>query len=275
MKGMLFDIEHGSFVDGPGIRTTVFFKGCNLRCAWCHNPESQSRKPQMMYYKDKCNGCGKCKEVCKNELIKCDLCGKCELYCPQNARKIIGREYSVDEVFDEIVKDKEFIENSDGGITFSGGECMLQIDFLYEILEKCKKEGLHTAVDTAGNVPFEYFEKIMPLTDLFIYDVKAYSSDIYKKWVGVENKLILENLSKLSYNNKVWVRIPVIPSVNDSEKEMTLIRNFLQNKSNIEKIELLPFHKMGENKYYALGREYVPFDVPNKEKMEKLNEIFK
>ena len=122
MKATIFDIERNSFVDGPGIRSTVFFKGCNLRCKWCHNPESQLPKKQMMFYKDKCNGCGKCAKVCKNHLEKCDFCGRCELFCPQDARKVCGKEYTVDEVFSEVIKDKAFYDNSGGGVTFSGGE---------------------------------------------------------------------------------------------------------------------------------------------------------
>ena len=133
----IFDIERNSYVDGPGIRTTVFFKGCNLRCKWCHNPESQSPKPQMMFYKNKCKSCGKCKEKCPNSLKKCELCGKCTLYCPHDAREICGKESTVDEVMREILKDKVFYENSGGGVTFSGGECMLQIDFLEAILKEC------------------------------------------------------------------------------------------------------------------------------------------
>ena len=154
MKATIFDIQRNSYVDGPGIRTTVFFKGCNLHCSWCHNPESQSALPQMMFYKNKCTGCGKCKEKCPNHLESCELCGKCTLYCPHDAREICGKEYTVDEVMREILKDKVFYENSGGGVTFSGGECMLQIDFLEEILKECKKNGIHTAVDTAGHVHF-------------------------------------------------------------------------------------------------------------------------
>ena len=137
MNAIIFDIERNSYVDGPGIRTTVFFKGCNLHCAWCHNPESQSAKPQMLFYKNKCTGCG-----------------KCTLYCPHDAREICGREYTVDAVLREILKDKSFYEASGGGVTFSGGECMLQIDFLVEILKVCKENGIHTAEDTAGHVPY-------------------------------------------------------------------------------------------------------------------------
>lgn len=275
MKGIIFDIEHGSFVDGPGIRTTVFFKGCNLRCAWCHNPESQSSKPQMMFYKDKCIGCGKCEQVCPYSLKKCEFCGKCELFCPKNARKIVGKEYTPDEVLEEIIRDKVFFENSGGGVTFSGGECMLQIDFLCELLKRCKENGIHTAVDTAGNVKWECFEKIMPFTDLFLYDIKAYNFEAHKKWTGVDNKLILENLSKLLKISKVWIRIPIIPNVNDDEKEIVLIKEFLMNNGYPEKIELLPYHKMGENKFSALGKQTVAFDVPSKEIMEKLKCILK
>ena len=190
----IFDIERNSYVDGPGIRTTVFFKGCNLHCSWCHNPESQSPKPQMLVYKNKCTGCGKCKEKCPNALKKCELCGRCTLYCPHDARDICGKEYTVDEVMREILKDKLFYENSGGGVTFSGGECMLQIDFLEEILKACKENGIHTAVDTAGHVPYERFEQILPYTDLFLYDVKCFDSDKHKQYTGVENQLILKNL---------------------------------------------------------------------------------
>ena len=269
-NAIIFDIQRGSFVDGPGIRTTVFFKGCNLRCAWCHNPESQSTKPQMMFYKDKCIGCGKCKEVCPHNLKQCELCGKCELICPRDARKIVGKEYTVSEVFYEIIKDKDFFDNSCGGVTFSGGECMLQIDFLCEILKKCKENAIHTAVDTAGSVKWEYFEKILPFTDLFLYDIKAYNSEIHKKWTGVDNKLIFENLAKLLKRTKVWIRIPVIPDVNIDEKEIALIKEFFVDNGYPEKIELLPYHKMGENKFSALGKNIKTFSVPSKEKVESL-----
>lgn len=274
MKATIFDIERNSFVDGPGIRTTVFFKGCNLRCAWCHNPESQSHYRQMLFYKDKCIGCGKCAEVCHHNLKACDFCGKCELFCPQDARKICGKEYTVDEVFDEVKKDKLFYNNSNGGVTFSGGECMLQIDFLVEILKKCKQEGIHTAVDTAGNVPWKSFEKILPYTDLFLYDVKAFDEEMHKEFVGVSNKLILNNLSWLFENGaNVWIRIPIIPGINDTVCEMENIKDFLA-PYNPQKIELLPYHRMGEHKYNALEMQFMGFDVPSNINMDKLKSIF-
>ena len=273
-KAIFFDIQRNSFVDGPGIRTTVFFKGCNLRCAWCHNPESQSAKPQMMFYKDKCTGCGKCKSVCPYHLEQCELCGKCTLYCPVDARKVCGKEHTVDEVLKEVLKDQAFYETSGGGVTFSGGECMLQIDFLAEILKKCKENGIHTAVDTAGHIPFESFEKILPYTDLFLYDIKIFDSQKHKQYVGVGNELILENLKKLFERKaKLWIRIPIIPDVNDSIEEIQKIKDFLKTIGTAEKIELLPYHAMGENKYRAIGKEPQIFKTPDAENMKRLKEI--
>ena len=273
-KAFIFDIQRNSFVDGPGIRTTVFFKGCNLKCAWCHNPESQSPKPQMMFYRDKCTGCGKCKEICPTP-DNCILCGKCTFYCPADARKVCGKEYTVDEVFSEIIKDKSYYENSGGGVTFSGGECMLQIDFLLEIMIKCKENGIHTAVDTAGYTPFESFEKILPYTDLFLYDIKCFDNEKHKKYVGVENELILENLNKLfQANAKIWIRIPVIADINDSTEEMQCIKKFLFAYGKPEKIELLPYHIMGENKYAAIGRDVQRFIPPDNNKLKELKDIF-
>lgn len=275
MRAIIFDIERNSYVDGPGIRTTVFFKGCNLRCAWCHNPESQSAKPQMMFYKNKCTGCGKCKEKCPHNLESCEICGKCTIYCPHDAREICGKEYTVDEVLKEIIKDKSIYEGSGGGVTFSGGECMLQIDFLEEILKECKKNGIHTAVDTAGHVPYEYFERIIPCTDLFLYDIKCRNSEKHKKYTGVGNELILENLKKLLASEKsVWIRIPVIPTVNDTEEDMQKIKALLKDYPMPEKIELLPYHAMGEHKYAAIGKETQIFSVPGEEKMKHLKNIF-
>ena len=271
MKAMIFDIQRSSYVDGPGIRTTVFFKGCNLHCAWCHNPESQSSDVEMMFYENKCTHCGKCKEKCSNALQKCELCGKCTLFCPTDAREICGREYTVEEVMTEIVKDKLLYETSGGGVTFSGGECMLQIDFLEEILRECKKNGIHTAVDTAGHVPYEYFERIFPYTDLFLYDVKCYDSKKHKKYTGVGNEMILENLRRLLLAGKnVFVRIPVIVGVNDTREEMTDIRRFFEDCKMPDSIELLPYHTMGEHKYGALGLTIPNFKVPTEESVKEL-----
>lgn len=274
MKATIFDIERNSFVDGPGIRTTVFFKGCNLKCAWCHNPESQDFMPQMMFYEDTCSGCGKCKAICPTP-DSCTLCGKCAYYCPANARKICGKQYTVDGVFDEIIKDKTYYDNSGGGTTFSGGECMLQIDFLWEILKKCKENGIHTAVDTAGHISFDHFEKILPYTDLFLYDIKILDSKKHKKYIGVGNELILENLKKLfALNANIWIRIPVIGGVNDQLEEIQNIKDFIFQHGIPQKVELLPYHAMGENKYAAIGRSVQLFNPPDSNKLKELRAVF-
>ena len=255
MKAKIFDIQRGSFVDGPGIRTTVFFKGCNLRCEWCHNPEGQNFETEMMVYKDLCTNCGTCKRICKFGLENCDYCGECVTYCPNDARAIAGKDFSVEEVLDVILKDKSYFDNSGGGVTFSGGECMLQIDFLTEILKKCKENNVHTAIDTCGNVSFDSFKKVIPYTDLFLYDIKCITDSLHKRYCKDSNELILSNLKKLKNycDNEICVRIPVIPSFNDDEKEQRLISDFLKNIK-IDNIEYLKYHKMGINKYYALNR---------------------
>lgn len=265
-KAIIFDIQRNSYVDGPGIRTSVFFKGCNLRCAWCHNPESQAQKPQLMFYKDKCIGCGRCKDVSD---------GDTDFFCYNNARELCGREYSVDEVLSEILKDKMFYDASGGGVTFSGGECMLQIEFLTELLKVCKERDVLTAVDTAGHVRFEKFEQVLPYTDLFLYDLKCYDGEKHKQYVGVSNELILENYKKLlDRGATIWVRIPIIPSVNDTVEEMAAIRKFFDKNGYPQKTELLPYHPMGEHKYAAIGKVGESFSIPTEEKMQKLRAVF-
>ena len=275
MKAIIFDIQRSSFVDGPGIRTTVFFKGCNLRCKWCHNPESQIIKPQIMFYKSKCISCGKCREACPNNMEKCDMCGKCTYACPNGARRICGREYTVSEVLKEILKDKAFYETSGGGVTFSGGECMLQIDFLEEILKKCKENKVHTAVDTAGCIPWEYFLKIMPYTNLFLYDVKCFSDKLHILGTNYSNKLILENLKKLSdeFLGDIIIRIPVIGGFNDDTAEIRKICGFIKSLR-IKNTEILPYHKMGQYKYEALGMKALKYKVPDPKEIKRLKEVF-
>lgn len=205
----------------------------------------------------------------------CILCGKCASLCPANARKICGKAYTADALLAEILKDKRFYLNSGGGVTFSGGECMLQLDFLADILKKCKEQGVHTAVDTAGHIPFSHFQRILPYTDLFLYDIKCYSSEKHKKYVGVTNEKILENLQKLFHSGaKIWIRIPVIPGVNDTPEEMENIRTLLAQYGKPEKIELLPFHAMGEHKYTAIGKKMPFFETPDAEKIRILQQCF-
>lgn len=272
-SGMIFDIEHGSFVDGPGLRTTVFFKGCNLRCAWCHNPESQSAKPQKLYYAGRCLHCRRCREVCPSP-DSCIFCGRCARVCPRGAVQLRGEKRTADEIMTEILLDRDFYGES-GGVTFSGGECMLQPEFLAELLSQCRQSGIHTAVDTAGDVPFSAFERILPLADLFLYDIKCIDPEKHRKRVGAGNERILQNLGRLLQMGKpVWIRVPVIPGVNDSVDEMRQIRDFLNKHDWPERIELLPYHRLGENKYPALGLEEQVFSVPDSEKMAALKAVF-
>lgn len=268
---IISDIQRFCMHDGPGVRTTVFFKGCPLSCEWCHNPETQSRQKELLLYKQKCIGCGICK-ACDKEA--CTVCGECARNCPTGAREVAGCEYTVQEVYNQIQKDVAFYGEK-GGVTFSGGECMLQIEPLAEVLKMCKENGIHTAVDTAGYVPFENFEKVRPYTDLFLYDIKLFNSEKHKKYIGVDNKLILENLKRLfSVGTKIWIRIPIVPSVNDSIEEMKRIKNFLDECGTPEKIELLPYHPMGESKSQALGKTPHLFEIPDSKKMKSLKEIF-
>ena len=274
MTAKIFDIQRSSFVDGPGIRTTVFFKGCNLRCAWCHNPESQLAATELMVYGDKCVGCGKCLEKCPHDLKSCELCGKCELYCPAEARRVCGKDYTAQELLGEILADKLFYDTSGGGVTFSGGECMLQLDFLCEILQKCRENGVQTAIDTAGHVPFSHFERVLPFADLFLYDVKSMDVQTHKQYTGVDNTLILDNLAQLlSRGARVWVRVPVVTGVNDSEEEMRALTAFLEKHGLPERIELLPYHAMGESKSRAIGREPQIFSAPDSKKTDALRAL--
>lgn len=274
LTATVFDIERCSFSDGPGIRTTVFFKGCNLRCAWCHNPESQRFERELLFYADKCTACGKCRAVCPSHPEYCTLCGNCELSCPHDARKVCGKQYTVEELFAEIEKDNNFYRTSSGGVTFSGGEAMLQLDFLCAILKKCKENGISTAVDTAGHIPWTSFERVMPYTDLFLYDVKSLDSAVHEQYTGVGNELILDNLATLFLHGaRVWIRVPVVPSVNDSEENILALKDWLADHGTPEKIELLPYHRMGERKAAALGREPMAFEVPDAEKMRRLRAL--
>ena len=280
LSATIFDIQRGSYVDGPGIRTTVFMKGCNLGCAWCHNPESQNAKPQRMFYKNKCVLCGKCVTVCPSGALtfdnspvlnpeKCTLCGKCALWCPADAISVCGKTMDTEAVFREVRKDKAFYETSGGGVTVSGGECMLCPDFVAELLDKCKKDGIGTAVDTAGNVPFGSLEKVIPFTDIFLYDIKCVTPDVHKKFTGVVNNRILDNYKLLiSLGKRVIVRVPMTTECNANDEEFPKIAAFL-NEYKPEKVELLPYHALGENKYRAIGREPEIFHAPSKEDMER------
>lgn len=288
MKGMIFDIQRGSYVDGPGIRTAVFFKGCHMNCAWCHNPEGKCRGIQLMYFPSKCRRCGRCAAKCGSGAIifdaasgeltvlreKCLHCGRCVLFCPQNALSLCGYEADCDEILNEAVSDKPFYDATGGGVTLSGGECLDQPEFAAELLKKCREAGIQTAVDTAGDVPWESIETALPYTDLFLYDIKCITPSLHRKFTGVENARILENYRRLlDAGAEVCVRVPVICGFNAGTEEFGRIAAFLcENRP--RSVELLPYHAMGENKFRALGLgEPERFFAPDAEKMKELSTI--
>jgi len=287
-KALVFNIQKFSIHDGPGIRTTVFFKGCPLSCLWCHNPESQNFKKQTMISKDKCTVCGRCITKCNNHVIKlcnsqiendfekCISCGNCVDFCFNNARELVGEELTVAEIIKEIEKDRVFYDESNGGVTFSGGEAMSQIDALEDLTRNCKEKGISVAVDTCGYAPFSSFERIMDNVDLFLYDIKLMDNEIHKKYIGTDNVLILENLIKLSERGaNINLRIPVICGINDDNEAMESIIEFIKN-TNIRDVNLLPYHDIAKNKYDKLGKEYCSslMSKPSAERMEEIKKMF-
>lgn len=279
-KGIVFNIQRYSIQDGPGIRTTVFLKGCPLRCLWCHNPEGIKPEPEIIWWEARCLGCRKCLESCHLDTQifppafdpNCDLCGECLRACPAKALELAGREYSPEELLEEILKDRVFFDLSQGGVTFSGGEPLFQGDFLLEMLSKCKRERIHIAVDTSGFASSELFQRVEELTDLFLYDLKTMDERKHLDFTGVQNFQILENLKWLSEKpEKVIVRLPVIPGFNDDDREIRLMGEFLLSLK-IPEINLIPYHKMAKDKYRRLRREYPlnSLENPSSEGLERV-----
>ena len=282
--GTVFNIQRYSIHDGPGIRTTVFLKGCPLDCWWCQNPESQLSGQEMIFWGDRCIGCGACSLNCPSGAIqikngipitekeKCILCGKCIEKCPALAREMIGKKLTTEEVIKEIEKDLVFYKESGGGVTFSGGEPLGQSEFLEGLLSGCRKKKIHTAVDTSGYISWEILNKISPKVDLFLYDLKLMDNERHKKYTGEFNELILENLKNLSsVHNNILVRFPVIPGINDDYQNIKEIGKFLSSLK-ITQVSLLPYHYIGIDKYRRLGMTYKLADIqPSSE--EKLSEI--
>lgn len=289
MEGTIVNIQKYSIHDGPGIRTTVFLKGCPLSCWWCHNPESQSTKNEIMFFEQKCTGCGICVKRCPEEAItmremkptidetKCILCGNCTDFCYNEAREYVGQKIGAIELFKEIQKDEIFYEESGGGVTFSGGEPLLQVDFLSEVLDICNKKNIHTTLDTSGYTKWENIEKIVNKVDLFLYDLKLIDDEKHKKYIGVSNKLILENLKKLSsLGKRIFVRMPIIAGINDDNDHIDESIKFIKTLNNIEQVNLIPYHSMGMDKYKRLNMDYKlsGMEKPADEKMEELKEKF-
>jgi len=268
LNATIFNIQKFSVNDGPGIRTTVFLKGCPLACAWCHNPESIHPQPELVYFNKKCMGCHLCLNVCKQSALladghkikidrsKCIRCGACTEACPTEALQIAGKEMSLDDIMTEIHKDVVFYQQSGGGVTFSGGEPMVQIDALEALLKRSKADGLHTVLDTSGHAKWEDFERILDYTDLFLFDIKHLEEEMHLLYTGVSNKMILENLRQLSERKAaIGLRIPIIPGVNDDDGHIDELGKLL-SALNIQKIFLLPYHGIARGKYERLGQTY-------------------
>lgn len=288
------DIQKYSIHDGKGIRTTVFFKGCPLRCKWCHNPETQSYEKQLMFYAERCTGCGACVAACNHKAVtvgksddvtvsltdysRCRSEGNCIDVCVNNAREICGKEYTVSGIVREVRKDMAFYDTSGGGVTLSGGEVLSQnADNIQMLVKSFSDIGISVYIDTCGCVPYENIEKVIPYTDVFLYDLKIMDSDVHEKYKGVTNELIKENLIRLSGSgSRIWLRIPMIGGVNDTDENISATADFLK-KNNImpEQIHLLPYHSIGKDKYKRLGIAYDKcFGVPDEEKLDELKNIF-
>ena len=285
MKALISDIKHFAVHDGDGIRTTVFFKGCPLKCVWCHNPESIDFKPQVAYYENKCIDCGECVSVCpsgahkiipKGHIFERDLCvacGKCEKACLGEALKFYGKEMTVDELLPLLLEDKDFYKTSGGGVTLSGGECLMQADFCAELLQMLKKEGINTAVDTCGYVPKESIDKALPYTDTFLYDIKAIDENVHIKCTGKSNRLILENIKYIdSLDKSIEIRMPYVPNYNDNQ--INKIAEFLKELKNVTKVRVLPYHNYAGSKYEALCMENsLPSELPDGDEIKKAENI--
>jgi pyruvate formate lyase activating enzyme len=285
MNGIVTNIQRFSIHDGPGIRTTVFLKGCNLRCFWCHNPETLSPRPELQIFPDRCISCGECFQRCPNgchvmvdgarefKRELCQGCGICAETCYAECLVLVGWVKTVDEVVEEVLRDRPFYETSKGGVTLSGGEPLLQRDFSYAILERCKAEGLHTAIETAANYPWERVASILPVTDLVMMDIKLMDAQKHRECTGVSNERILDNALRLGQQSQpLIVRTPIIPGVNDNPEEVTAIARFVAQLPNLLYYELLPFHPMARGKYNSLDLDYRAAELatPPKETMEAL-----
>jgi pyruvate formate lyase activating enzyme len=273
--GVLFNIMRYSVYDGPGIRTTVFLKGCPASCLWCHNPEALSADVQLIFREDRCRHCGDCAAACPHKAISfrdgeaatnrrlCMQCGACVDACYAEARELIGRSYTVADLMKEISRDIPFFEESGGGVTFSGGEPLQQYEFLQEILKACKERGLHTAVDTSGYASPEVLQRIADLTDLFLYDLKLMDEIRHRELTGISNKVILENLKALAFRGKqALIRMPLVPGINDSLDNIRVMARFLAALPNMKEIELLPYHATGAGKYKRLGLTFSLPEMP-------------
>lgn len=289
---LITSIQKYSIHDGDGIRTTVFFKGCLLKCLWCHNPETQCFKPELLCDRERCAGCGSCAAVCPQKAVKvqegkmvtdqklCNGCGTCVDYCNLNLREVAGKEYTISELVRELKKDEMFYEESGGGVTLSGGEVMMaDMDYVVELAKRLDKMGISVTVDTCGQAPSENFERLLPYVDTFLYDIKTMDNDVHKKYMGMGNEQILKNLEYISSKGaRIYIRIPVVREVNGSIEDMGAIMDYLKEKQiRVANVNLLPYHNTGSGKYGKLGLTYKGTDLhaPSNEEMEQFVTLFK
>lgn len=289
---LITSIQKYSIHDGDGIRTTVFFKGCPLSCVWCHNPETQNYGKDVLQDFERCVGCQSCLKVCPSKAIyetedkvstdreACGRCGTCLDYCNLNLREIVGKEYEIDELMEQIKKDEMFYEESGGGVTLSGGEVMTaDMDYVEALVKKLQRYGITVTMDTCGHAPYENFKRLLPYVETFLYDIKTMDNKIHKAYMGQGNELILSNLAQLSQDGaKIYIRIPMIKEVNGSEKAMKDIIAFLkEHHIHTMQINLLPYHNTGGGKYEKLGKVYEGKELhaPGKEEMEQFVTLFK
>ncbi len=281
--GIIFDIQKFSVHDGPGIRTTVFLKGCNIRCLWCHNPESFIINSQLAFEQSRCSGCRRCESVCahgvhlfvneKHEVNYelCKKCGKCIEECPNHCLKIFGYDMTAKEVIKEVLKDKKYYESSGGGITISGGEPSVQYDFLMELLIESKNNELHTCIETNGIIEFERLKEIAKYVDLFLLDYKATGFERHKLLTGCSNEQMLNNLDYLSSIEKaVVLRCPIIPGLNDTEEHFSAIKEIKEMYSNIKEVEIMSYHSLGKSKWDSIGKDYSLKDIKDVDSKKKI-----
>lgn len=289
-ESLIFDIKRYAINDGPGIRVVIFFKGCNLQCSWCHNPESISPRIEKMFAPARCIRCGTCVEVCPEKAVtltpegivtdpeKCKVHGRCAEVCPTKAIEMSGRVMSVDEIMDAIEKERVFFDHSGGGVTFSGGEPLLHIPLLTKLLDECGRRGIHRAVDTAGNVSSKVITDIATRTDLFLYDLKMMDPVLHRKWTNASNDRILSNLILLAATGTdIIIRIPLMGGINDTEENIDQTARFISSLAGGRKqVNLLPFHKIAQNKYMKLGRpdSFELFAEPDKDRLAAIVEQF-